>query len=100
LSELEALATLITRNYRANGYFVARAYIPQQEVVDGIITIRVVEGNYGQFHLTNESLVKDSIVQAMLDDVKGYDIVSLDTLERAMLIINDTPGVQVVRARS
>ncbi|WP_193494215.1 ShlB/FhaC/HecB family hemolysin secretion/activation protein [Nitrincola alkalisediminis] len=98
LSQLEGLATLITRNYRANGYFVARAYIPQQEVVEGIITIRVVEGNYGQFHLTNESLVKDSIVQAMLDDVKDYDIVSLDTLERAMLIINDTPGVQVVRA--
>jgi hemolysin activation/secretion protein len=34
----------------------------------------------------------------MLDDVKHYDIVSLDTLERAMLIINDTPGVQVTRA--
>lgn len=98
LGELEGLATQITRHYRANGYFVARAYIPQQEVVDGIITIRVVEGNYGQFHLNNESLVKDHVVQAMLDDVKGYDIVSLDTLERAMLIINDTPGVQVVRA--
>jgi hemolysin activation/secretion protein len=34
----------------------------------------------------------------MLDDVKDYDIVSLDTLERAMLIINDTPGAQITRA--
>lgn len=98
LPELEALAQRITKHYRANGYFVARAYVPAQEVSSGTIKIRVVEGNYGQFHLKNQSLVRDDIVQGMLDDVKGADIVSLDTLERAMLIINDTPGVQVTRA--
>ena len=98
LSELEALAQRVTKHYRTKGYFVARAYIPAQEVASGVVKIRVMEGNYGQFHLKNNSLVKDEIVQGMLDDVKGYDIVSLDTLERAMLIINDTPGVQVTRA--
>ncbi|PRC92981.1 ShlB/FhaC/HecB family hemolysin secretion/activation protein [Solimicrobium silvestre] len=98
LAELEGLAQRITRHYRAKGYFVARAYIPAQEVANGTIKIRVVEGNYGQFRLKNQSLVKDDIVQNMLDDVKHYDIVSLETLERAMLIINDTPGVQVTRA--
>jgi hemolysin activation/secretion protein len=98
LEQLETLAQTITRYYRAKGYFVARAYIPEQEVSAGVIKIRVVEGNYGQFHLSNTSLVRDGIVQAMLDDIKGYDIVSLDTLERAMLIINDTPGVMVTRA--
>ena len=98
LTELENLAQRLTKHYRAHGYFVARAYIPAQEVTGGTIKIRVVEGNYGRFHLKNQSLVNNNIVQGMLDDVKHYDIVSLDTLERAMLIINDTPGVQVTRA--
>ncbi len=98
LAELEAVATRITRHYRSAGYFVARAYIPAQEVASGTITIRVVEGNYGRFILSNKSLVRDDIVQGLLDDIKDRDIVSLDTLERAMLIINDTPGVTVVRA--
>ena len=98
LPELEALTQRITKHYRSAGYFVARAYIPAQEVASGVIKIRVVEGNYGQFHLKNQSLVEDDVVQGMLDDVKSADIVSLDTLERAMLIINDTPGVQVSRA--
>ena len=98
LPDLEALAQRITKYYRAQGYFVARAYIPAQEVTSGTIKIRVVEGNYGKFHLKNGSLVRDDIVQGMLDDVKQADIVSLDTLERAMLIINDTPGAQVTRA--
>jgi hemolysin activation/secretion protein len=98
LHDLEDLALRITKYYRAHGYFVARAYIPAQEITSGTVKIRVVEGNYGKFLLTNKSLVRDSTVQAMLDDVKRYDIVSLDTLERAMLIINDTPGVRVTRA--
>ena len=98
LPELEAVATRLTRYYRSQGYFVARVYVPQQEVKDGVITLRAVEGNYGKFILDNKSLVRDSIVQGMLDDVKGYDIVSLDTLERAMNIINDTPGSKVIRA--
>ncbi len=98
LSELETLAQKITKYYRIQGYFVARAYVPAQEVKDGTIRIRVVEGNYGQFKLHNKSLVRDDIVQGLLDDVKTYDIVSLDTLERAMLNINDTPGVKVTRA--
>ena len=98
LAELEDIATRITRYYRGAGYFVARAYIPAQEVAAGRVTIRVVEGNYGRFILTNQSLVRDDIVQGLLDDIKDRDIVSLDTLERAMLIINDTPGVAVVRA--
>lgn len=98
LAELEALAQRITKYYRSHGYFVARAYIPAQDVTNGSIKIRVVEGNYGEFHLHNESRVRDDIVQGMLDAVKDADIVSLDTLERAMLIINDTPGAQVTRA--
>ncbi|MGA1002118.1 MAG: ShlB/FhaC/HecB family hemolysin secretion/activation protein [Litorivicinaceae bacterium] len=98
LSELEDVATRITKHYRIKGYFVARAYIPAQEVKDGVLGIRVVEGNYGRFIINNQSLADDDVVQGILDAIKDYDIVSLDTLERAMLIANETPGVRVTRA--
>lgn len=98
LTQLEELAQRITKHYRSSGYFVARAYIPAQDVSDGRVKIQVVEGNYGQFILGNKSLVRDEVVQGLLDNVKKYDIVSLDTLERVMLIINDTPGIKVTRA--
>lgn len=98
LANMEELATGITRFYRSRGYFVARAYVPEQDVTDGTLRLQVVEGNYGRFVLTNRSIVRDDVVQGLLDDIKDRDIVSLDTLERAMLIINDTPGSKVVRA--
>jgi len=97
-SEIQKIASLITKAYREEGYFVARAYLPKQNLKDGILEIAVIEGNYGAFHLKNDSLVSDEKVQGMLDDVKDDNVVSTDTLERAMLIINDTPGVKVIAA--
>src|SRR3989338_5969875 len=96
--ELQAVASVLTKAYREEGYFVARAYIPVQRMQDGIVEITIIEGNYGELRLNNSSLVKDSMVQGILDDIKDANIVSTDTLERAMLIINDTPGAKVTQA--
>lgn len=95
LGQLNDVAVRITRYYRTKGYFVARAYVPAQEVVGGTVVIRVIEGRYGDFHLKNHGRLHDAIAQSILDAVKARDIVSVDTLERAMLIMNDTPGVKV-----
>lgn len=97
-AELQKITSLITKAYREEGFFVARAYLPKQEMKEGILEIAIIEGNYGAFHLKNSSLVSNEGVQAMLDDIKGDNVVSVDTLERAMLIINDTPGVKVTGA--
>ena len=99
-NDMNEVSTLITKKYREEGYFVARAYVPQQNIFsqEGVLKINVIEGNYGEFVLENNSLVKDEIVQANLDAIKDKDIVSTNTLERAMLIINDTPGVVVNKA--
>ena len=100
-SELQNVASIITKEYRNKGYFVARAYLPKQNFQEnnGVLKLAVIEGNYGEFQLTNNSNVKDFIVQSMLDDAKARDnVVSTDTLERSMLIINDTPGSVVTQA--
>ena len=100
-NELQTIASAITKYYRKNGYFVARAYIPAQNVLknNNVLEIAVIEGTYGEFKLDNKSLVKNSIVQGMLDNAKTRDnVISTNTLERSMLIINDTPGVVVSAA--
>lgn len=98
--EIQEVTSIITKYYRTKGYFVARAYLPVQDINanNGVITISIIEGNYGKFDLKNNSLVKDSVVQGMLDTAKSDNIVSTNTLERSMLIINDTPGVIVTNA--
>lgn len=100
-SQLQEATSVLTKYYRQKGYFVARAYIPKQDlkISEGVVKLAIIEGNYGKFQLTNNSKVKDSIVQAMFDNAKNRgNVVSTNTLERSMLIINDTPGVEVTKA--
>lgn len=98
--EMKAIASLLTKTYREEGFFVAKAYIPKQDILhqDGELKISIVEGNYGSFNLDNHSLVNDTLLQEILDDAKDDNVLSLNTLERAMLLINDTPGVKVTNA--
>lgn len=97
-SELQKIISLITKAYREEGYFVARAYIPKQSMQDGRLEIAIIEGQYGNFNLKNSSLVSDKKVQVMLDAVKDDNVINANTLERAMLIINATPGAKVTGA--
>jgi hemolysin activation/secretion protein len=48
LSELEKLAQTITEEYQRRGYTLARAYVPEQEVINGVVEIAVLEGRVGQ----------------------------------------------------
>ena len=100
-TQITELTSLITKYYREQGYFVARAYLPVQNIKanGNVLEIAIIEGTYGEFKLDNKSLVKDSVVQGMLDNAKAKDnVIATNTLERSMLIINDTPGVVVTQA--
>lgn len=100
-AELQNIASLVTKEYRDRGYFVARAYIPKQNIQenDNVLKIAIIEGTYGEFKLENNSNIKDFFIQAILNDAKNNDdIIGTSTLERSMLIINDLPGIVVSKA--
>src|ERR1700674_2369953 len=51
LADLEQATDRVTRYYRDRGYFVARAYIPAQEIKDGVVEILILEGKLGQIEI-------------------------------------------------
>ena len=48
LSDLRGMASRIADYYHRNGYFVAQAYLPAQDIKDGVVTIAVIDGQYGK----------------------------------------------------
>ncbi|MFA6144984.1 MAG: ShlB/FhaC/HecB family hemolysin secretion/activation protein [Sulfurimonas sp.] len=98
INALKEVASAITKYYRDNGYFVARAYIPAQSMDNGIVEIAIIEGAYGSFDAKNSSLVNTQEVQGFMDRLKGEALVSTMSLERQMLLINDLSGAQVTNA--
>lgn len=95
LSELRAMAVKIETQYRSNGYFVAQAYLPPQDIQNGVVTIAVVEGQYGQVRTRNQSGVSGTLVDGLLGGLDGGDTVARAPLESRLLLLSDLPGVYV-----
>lgn len=95
LSQLQAMASRITEYYRSNGYFVARAYLPAQDVTDNVVVIAVSEGTYGQVNLRNQSNLDDGVAQRLLRGIDSGDAITIDPLESRLLLLSDLPGVNV-----
>ncbi|MDB5946554.1 MAG: Polypeptide-transport-associated domain protein ShlB-type [Ramlibacter sp.] len=95
LPDLREMAARITTHYRANGYFVAQAYLPAQEVKDNVVTIAVSEGQYGAFTLHNGSTLSDRLVQSELQGLNSGDPIVTAPLEQRLLLLSDIPGVNV-----
>lgn len=95
VAQLNAMALTIEQEYRRNGYFVAQAYLPAQDIKDGVVTIVVMEGHYGQVGLKNQTNMSDARVGAFLAGINSGDTVTREPLENRLLLLSDVPGVNV-----
>lgn len=94
VGQLQAAANRITRRYREQGYPLARAYLPAQEIDGGVVKIAVLEGRYGQIRV-DDSVGLGGSALAPLSSLKAGDAVQGQPLERSLLLLQDTPGVEV-----
>ena len=95
LADLQAMAARITESYRGRGYFVARAYLPTQDISNHVVTIAVSEGNYGQVNVHNSSHLSDGLVNDQLAGLNSGDVITIKPLEHRLLLLSDIPGVKV-----
>lgn len=89
-----SVAARLTERYRARGYFLTTVVVPQQEIRDGVVVLRAVEGYIGEVRLTGP-LARRGIVQAWLDRLRAYRPVRADQIESVLLHLNDLPGVSL-----
>ncbi len=92
LGILSLMAQEITAHYSQEGYILARAYIPEQEIKDGVVTIRVLEGRVGKVQVTgNQRFDTDDILDRM-KSVQEEPIFQKGTLEKTLLQLNEIVG--------
>lgn len=98
LAEIIDGAARITAYYRQRGYIVVRAYLPPQEIRDGEVLINVLEGRLGEQHIHNQARLFDQLAGNYLTAIKSGDVLQAAPVDRAILLLNDTPGVGAARA--
>ena len=96
-SELEKAAAAVADAYRKAGWIV-RAYLPQQDIQNGIVTIQIVEAVFGGALLEGNppERIKAERVLGLIEaaQAKG-DPLQAEMLDRALLLADDLPGVSV-----
>jgi len=94
LAGLQQLVAAINAEYRKRGIVTAQATIRPQNVSEGIVLIRLVEGRLGTIKLDgNVSTVDDYIVERI--GLKPGELVDLPALEKDLLVFNRTNEVQL-----
>jgi hemolysin activation/secretion protein len=94
-NELQKAATEVAEAYRQAGWIV-RAYLPKQEIVDGVVTIQVVEASFGGVKLEGDSPTRFNAEHArnMVESAQALGTaLNADRLDRALLLLNDLPGI-------
>jgi hemolysin activation/secretion protein len=93
-AQLQNAAIAVATAYRTAGWIV-RVYLPQQDITSGTVTIQVVEAKFGAVRVTGKSLVATSRLELMVaaEQAPGAPL-NADALDRALLLINDLPGVR------
>ncbi|MFM8246138.1 MAG: ShlB/FhaC/HecB family hemolysin secretion/activation protein [Burkholderiaceae bacterium] len=94
LSDIREAADKLENRYRQDGFFLVRAFIPPQQVKDGVFRVRVIEGYIESVSAEGGSEAVRTLVEKMLERVVNKRPIDLPTLERALLIMNDMPGVR------
>ncbi|UUC53328.1 ShlB/FhaC/HecB family hemolysin secretion/activation protein [Pseudomonas citronellolis] len=95
---LQQLVDSLTRYLRGRGYVLARAYLPRQDLTEGNLEIALIKGRLesGAARIQVGGNTRSS--PRRLADMAGAalpegKVLQAEDLERALLLINDQPGI-------
>ena len=95
-AELQDLATAVAEAARRSGYGLASAWIPEQTVEGGLLTVEVDEGRIDAVRIEGDAA---AVVRPYLEPLATGGPVRTEALERALMLTGDLPGVAVGKPR-
>jgi len=94
VGKLYEMVAALTRRYHKDGYTLSRAAVPPQDLSDGTVRIRVIEG-YIDVVQTQGAYRSAAAADEIIGRIKSYRPLNMKKLERDMLLLNDLAGVTV-----
>jgi Hemolysin activation/secretion protein len=92
--DIEAIAQKIKDEYKKKGYFTTIVYVPEQNVVDGKIEIRISEGKAGEVKVEGNKWFSSALIRKYIH-VKKNELLDVFKLQRDLLRINQNSDLEV-----
>ncbi|MBV9551967.1 MAG: ShlB/FhaC/HecB family hemolysin secretion/activation protein [Alphaproteobacteria bacterium] len=94
-AEIAEIVSRITAKYRAAGYFLSHALAARQPSAGGVLDVRVIEGYIDKVTVNAPYDRLGEASQNYAEIVTAERPLRLATLERAVLLIKDLPGIAI-----
>lgn len=98
INGLNDAATAVRAYYRTRGYFLAQAYLPRQQIRDGVVEIAVIEGRIGKLEVNVKpgTRISEDLIRGILEShLREGDLITETGLEKPLLLVNDLPNAIV-----
>lgn len=100
---LQQLVDSLTRYLRGRGYVLARAYLPRQDLTEGQLEIALVKGRLqsgaSRIEMSGATRSSPERLHGIADSALAEgEVLRVEDLERALLLINDQPGISAQSA--
>ncbi len=94
VDEINKVIEAISKAYVSADYFTSRAYLPEQNVSDGVLRIALYEGRVGKITVENNKWTKSSYITNRIDTKEG-DLFKLRALEKQVIGFNNSNDVKL-----
>jgi hemolysin activation/secretion protein len=94
LGMIEQVSDAISNFYRERGFILAKAFIPEQKVRDGVVTLTLLLGELGEVEAENNSRYSSKTIERAFADQINKPVMT-SSIEEGLYLINDLPGIQV-----
>jgi hemolysin activation/secretion protein len=96
VAQLYDAAAQLEQAYAAAGYVLARVVVPPQKLVDnGTVRLVVIDGTIERVDVNAVPERLRDVVGARMASLIGEPHVTLDQIERRLLLVGDLPGLQL-----
>ncbi|MEM6490521.1 MAG: ShlB/FhaC/HecB family hemolysin secretion/activation protein [Pseudomonadota bacterium] len=95
VSDIFDFEAAISEKYRAQGYSLSFALVPPQDLSNGVLSIEIIEGFIDAIEIRGDSRNLNRTIRGILRRDVLERPLQAETVERAMLLASDLPGVSV-----
>lgn len=95
--DLQAAADAVSEYLQQQGYVVAQAYLPEQNLESGAVEIAILEGRLAEVRVDIDPAapIARHIVEGLLSPLRPGTVMHRDILERSLFLVSDLRGINV-----
>jgi len=94
LEEMGEVVDLVTITYQEKGYILARAFLPEQDIKEGILIIAVMEGNIGKIKVSGKTHYNENVIKRYFKQQLEHGVIKESYLEKGILLSSETPKLK------